>query len=246
MSHADEITALPEDFDNRVRLFPLPELVVFPHAMQPLHIFEPRYCDLLDESIKGDGLIAMATVRPQSIAGGHGFHGIEPTVCIGRVISHSEVEPNRHNILLIGIRRARLIREIDTNRSFRSAQVELIDDIYPVDGSSNRQRLKQRVLHAFDALIPNKSDVQKNLAELMASQMPLGPITDIIAFTMELGTENKLQLLAEGDVDRRATHMAEILEARYEQTHGKIQQLGSAAKDNVAKERVFPPPFSLN
>jgi ATP-dependent Lon protease len=47
MDNLEEITRLPDDFDGQVRLFPLPELVLFPHALQPVHIFEPRYCELL-------------------------------------------------------------------------------------------------------------------------------------------------------------------------------------------------------
>src|SRR5688500_2748976 len=123
MSDLEQVTRLPQDFDGCVRLFPLPELVVFPHAMQPLHIFEPRYCDMLLESLATDKLIAMATLtsgvgdllspRP----------AIAATVCIGKVVSHAETEDGRHNILLIGAKRARVIREIDTNRSFRMAEV---------------------------------------------------------------------------------------------------------------------------
>ena len=52
---------LPKDFDNEVRLFPLPELVLFPGVMQGLHIFEPRYLTMLDDVLKTDHrLIGMA------------------------------------------------------------------------------------------------------------------------------------------------------------------------------------------
>ena len=62
MHNLEDVTRLPDDFDGLVRLFPLPELVAFPHAMQPLHIFEPRYCEMLAESLAGDRLIAMSTL----------------------------------------------------------------------------------------------------------------------------------------------------------------------------------------
>ena len=62
MHNLEDVTRLPDDFDGRVRLFPLPELVVFPHAMQPLHIFEPRYCEMLADSLNTDQLIAITTL----------------------------------------------------------------------------------------------------------------------------------------------------------------------------------------
>ena len=69
MDEMDAVTRLPDDFDGRVRLFPLPELVLFPHAMQPLHIFEPRYCEMLGEAMAGDHLIAMSTLTGGNMAG---------------------------------------------------------------------------------------------------------------------------------------------------------------------------------
>ena len=49
MGDLEDLVRLPDDFDGHVRLFPLPSMVLFPHAMQPLHIFEPRYCEMLNE-----------------------------------------------------------------------------------------------------------------------------------------------------------------------------------------------------
>ena len=61
MSHLeDDLAFMPDKFSGRARLFPLPNLVMFPHVIQPLHIFEPRYVDLLHDAIEGDRLIAMA------------------------------------------------------------------------------------------------------------------------------------------------------------------------------------------
>ena len=58
----------PQDFCGTVRLFPLPNLVLFPNVLQPLHIFEPRYCDMLAEAMSSDRLIAMAFLLTASEA----------------------------------------------------------------------------------------------------------------------------------------------------------------------------------
>ena len=59
-----EKLGLPTDFDGIVRLFPLPNLVMFPHVIQALHIFEPRYCEMLSEALESDHLITMAVLEP--------------------------------------------------------------------------------------------------------------------------------------------------------------------------------------
>lgn len=239
MTDLEQFTQLPSDFDGRVRLFPLPELVVFPNAMQPLHIFEPRYCEMLEEAMSADRLIAMAT-----LAGGwHEASGDQPpidrNVCICRIVSHAPTEDDHHNILVVGLRRAKIIQEDESHRAFRTARVEIVDDVYSSGGASNRAALKRRLLDAFRKLIPEVADVQKNLHELMASQMRLGAVTDIIGFTMQFDGASKLALLGESDVDRRAELLIEILQRR-------VAEGEQVASLSVPHGGRFPPPFSVN
>ncbi len=262
MANMDDTIELPEDFSGQVRLFPLPDLVVFPHAMQPLHIFEPRYCEMLEDALASDRLIAMAT-----LAGGiQSLHAQQPpihtTVCIGKIVSHVETEDGRHNILLIGAKRATVRRELLTNRSFRIADVDVASDFHPPGDMTEYFVLKREVLEAFSAIIPASATVQQNLHELMAGQMGLGPITDIISFTLPLSTEAKLSLLAESDVCQRARLLTRMLRERFIDKQGfgggnpgsqlgiseseKTQLAQWAAQLGDDSERGFPPPFSAN
>ena len=244
MTDLEQFTELPSDFDGLVRLFPLPEMVVFPNAMQPLHIFEPRYCEMLEDSLACDRIIAMATLEP-------GWHGassgdaesravpINPYVCISRIVSHAPSDDDRHNILVVGLRRARILQEQQTGRSFRTARVEVLDDFYPASGASGRAELKRQLLDSFRKLIPDLADVQKNLHELMASQMRLGAVTDIIGFTMQFDGASKLKLLGLCDVDERARLLIKILNQRVaSDEHSNAFSIPPSGK--------FPPPFSLN
>ena len=270
MHDLSDVTRLPDDFDGRVRLFPLPGLVLFPHAMQPLHIFEPRYCELLLESLKGDRLIAMATlsgpgpgtpaagnpVAGAPVTGDAGIPGggtgpaIDPIVCIGKIISHAELEDDRHNILLVGAQRARVRHEFDAGRPFRIGEVDVLPDIYSPAGAQRRRKLKQELLDAFAAIVPATSGAKKSLHELMAGQMGLGPITDIIAYTLPFEIDDKLRLLAESDVDDRARDLVELLRSgRIELSSVSVeeQSLGPfESDDGTPREPGFPPPFSLN
>ena len=243
MHNLDDVTELPDDFDGRVRLFPLPELVVFPHAMQPLHIFEPRYCDLLHDALDSDHLIAMATLTGGISTTAEHAPPIATTVCLGKIISHAEVENDRHNILLVGIRRAKIIREIDAGRAFRIADIDVSEDVYPPVGAEARIELKRRLLDAFGDIIPVSGSVQKNLHELMAGQMGLGPITDIVSYTLPFDAEEKLRLLAEPDVDARAEELISILKT------GKIELHSVSVEEQSIDQNPndkFPPPFSAN
>lgn len=243
MQNLEDVSRLPDDFDGRVRLFPLPELVVFPHAMQPLHIFEPRYCEMLRDALDSDQLIAMATLTGGISTIAEAGPPIASTVCLGKIISHAEVENDRHNILLVGIRRARIVRELDTARSYRLAEIEITSDVYPPAGAEGRSSLKEELLKAFGEIIPVSATIQKNLHELLAGQMGLGPITDIVSYTLPFDAVDKLTLLAESNVDARAGRLIDLLRS------GKIKlhsvSIEEQALDDSDRED-FPPPFSTN
>ncbi|QDT04647.1 Lon protease [Rubripirellula lacrimiformis] len=245
MDDLNDVTKLPDDFDGQVRLFPLPELVLFPHAMQPLHIFEPRYIDMLSESLATDRLIAMATLTGGVATMPGDCPPIASTVCIGKIVSHADLGDDRHNVLLIGTQRARIVREHDAPRSFRIAEVDVDQDVYPPHGAEDRLNLKRDLLAAFADIIPASASVQKNLHELMAGQMGLGPITDIISYTLPFMVEAKLKLLAQPDVDQRAAQLIELLKSGAVQLHS-VSSEEQSFETQTAKDERFPPPFSLN
>lgn len=250
MHNLDDVTRLPDDFDGRVRLFPLPQMVLFPHAMQPLHLFEPRYCEMLAESLDSDQLIAMATYEEadSSLMLGHSaasLPSISPFVCIGKIITHSELENDRHNILLVGAKRAQIVNELDVGRSFRIAKVEVIDDFYSPARAESRPQLKQLLLQAFGEVIPASPTVKANLHELMAGQMGLGPITDIISYTLPFDTPDKLELLSVSDVDERAEMLIQMLQSGKVQLHSVSNEDQQSDPSDASEER-FPPPFSVN
>ncbi|MCM2372260.1 LON peptidase substrate-binding domain-containing protein [Aporhodopirellula aestuarii] len=249
MNPFSDVTQLPDDFDGQVRLFPLPGLVLFPHAMQPLHVFEPRYVEMLREALATDQLITMATLLDPYAVPVTSPPAVAKTVCIGKIVSHAELAGDRHNILLVGVRRAKIRRELETTRPFRSAQVDLIDDFYVPAATAQRNELKRRLLTSFGKIIPPKAGSQKSLHDLMAGQMGVGPITDIIAYTLPFEPEDKLKLLEMSDVDARAEHLIRLID------RGDIdlQSVSSGEKAMESHENPqrpldnrFPPPFSVN
>ncbi len=234
MSSDDLSPVIPEDFGGTVRLFPLPNVVFFPHVILPLHIFEPRYCDLLEEALATDRLIAMSLLLPgwekQS-----GRPAIAPMTCLGKIISHARLPEGRHNIMLAGLRRAAILKELPLKKTFRRAQVELLHDHYPANGATNRPIVQRHLLECFQQFVPKTSLAQEQFEQLLSQQISLGMLTDIVAFTINLPLPLKQQLLNEWQVDRRAG----LLLRQMEQLLGKPLAGSSAV-------RIFPPEFSPN
>lgn len=232
MSLFDDMKELPEGGTTDVRLLPLPNLVMFPHVLQPLQINQPRYCQLLRDAVKDDSLIATALLEPGWELDYERGPEIASVVCIGRVVSQIEESTGCHNILLMGVRRAQVRRELVTEQPYREAEVRLLGDYLPTADAQQRQRLRRDLVARFRSYLPTTEAVQEQFERLLSSQLPLGVLTDIVAFTLNLDLQVKQQLLQQLNVDRRA----ELLLDRFDQLEHSQR----------VSTRRFPPVFSLN
>lgn len=106
----------------RVPIFPLPGAILFPRAQLPLHIFEPRYREMVRDAIDGAGQIAM--IQPHRIDDDNKAP-LYPVGCVGEVVGVEELEDGRFNIVLLGSNRFRLVREAETDTSYRCAEVDI-------------------------------------------------------------------------------------------------------------------------
>src|SRR5947209_4114241 len=85
-----------------VPLFPLPNVVLFPRAVLPLHIFEERYRAMMADALAGDRQVAMALLKPGWEKNYYARPAIEPVVCLGRILSHERLPDGCYNFLLQG------------------------------------------------------------------------------------------------------------------------------------------------
>lgn len=237
MTNLHNSGAWPEDFCGRARLFPLPNLVLFPHVVQPLHIFEPRYCDMLADALANDRLIAMALLQPGWEKQYQDRPPIASTVCVGKIISHTPTDDGRHNILLLGGKRGKIIQEIDADQSFRVAELQIIEDLYPLEEEAQRSSLTARLQELFMHFVPDGLATQESFKQLLGRQLPLGSLTDTITYALNLPLAIKQQLLAENNVDIRCRILMRCLEQKLKSSPGDAL---STDLDN------FPPPFSEN
>ena len=235
--NAEDLVFDETRFSGAARLFPLPDLVMFPHVMQPLHIFEPRYRDMLNAALDSDGLIAMSVLAPGWEGAYEGRPALLPHVCLGKVVAHQRLDDGCYNLMLLGMRRARILEEKPRGRSFREAELVLLDDSYSVEGEADRAEVQAALTDRFQEALPLAADstAEEPVRELLAAEVPLGVLTDLISFALPLEAALKRELLAECDVDRRASLLLDAL--------SNPTQPPAAAP---AKALKFPPRFSRN
>ena len=108
---------------RRLSIFPLPGAILFPGLQLPLHIFEPRYRELVGSALAKDRLIGM--IQPQRNSDGAPLYEIG---CVGRIGDVEALEDGRYNIVLEGEARFRVLRELDVTTAFRQVEAEFIED----------------------------------------------------------------------------------------------------------------------
>jgi Lon protease-like protein len=199
--------------------------------VQALHVFEPRYLQLLEDALAGDQLIAMALLQPGWEVDYDGRPAIFPMVCVGRVLAHARLESGRYNIMLQGTRRAALVREFPPDLPFRLAEVAILEDLYPAGGAKRRRQRQQVLLDTFRRLALPSSAVHAQIDELTSKHVPLGKLLDVMSYALPLKPVSKQRLLAEWNVDARSDLLLEQMQTLLE---------------GASTDGRFPPGFSDN
>ena len=122
-------------------IFPLPNVVLFPNVLLPLHIFESRYRDMVRDALAGSRHIGMVLLRPGYEAEYEGRPPIYPVGCAG-LITHAHERPDgRYDIVLRGVEKVRVEAE-DHSRAYRLASVSVLPE--PVEGEDVTTLRRQR------------------------------------------------------------------------------------------------------
>ena len=199
---------------SAVPLFPLPNVVLFPRAVLPLHIFEERYKAMTADALRGDRQIAMALLAQGWEKNYHGRPVIEPVVCIGTILTHERLPDGRYNFLLQGHTRARVIDEKETEyESYRIAELEPLAETLAMEIDLDEDR--RRLLCTFENGSLTSTGIGQKFQDLLQTSIPTAHIADLIAFHFLEDIPLKQALLAERDVRRRVARVAEAFESLY-------------------------------
>jgi uncharacterized protein len=226
----DDSAASSARVHRAVPLFPLPNVVLFPRAVLPLHIFEERYKTMTADALAGKRQIAMALLRPGWEKSYYGRPPIEPVVCIGTILSHERLEDGKYNFLLQGHARARIVSEPKADdRPYRVADLEALAEITVSESELLPQRDKFVAHFTKGALATSGLGIQ--LLKLLSSPLPTAEITDIVAFNFFDDAVLKQALLAEVNV-----------KARIEQTLAELESLALRVRTAAAAASIGAPP----
>jgi len=158
-----------------IRLFPLPEVVLLPGTLLPLHIFEPRYRQMVADALEGDRTIGMAMLEPgwEEAAGNPRIHSVGGA---GEIVESEKLPDGRYNILLESRFRYRILQEEDRATPYRVAKVEEIASV-PFPGEDDETRARGRAAGLFESLrgsleLPPMPEESLS-AERFASEMAL-------------------------------------------------------------------------
>ncbi len=191
---------LPSSYLKAVPLFALPNIVLFPRAVLPLHVFEERYRTMTADALGGRRTMAMALLKPGWEKNYYGRPAIDHVVCLGEILNHEQLPDGKYNFLLQGVVRARIVHEHDSH-PYRTVDLERLPEtpVTELDLSDQRQRLTELLGTDFATFLPAAQPFE----QLLAGPLPTADIADLIAFHLLDDVPLKQSLLAECDVRRR-------------------------------------------
>jgi Lon protease-like protein len=221
-------------FNGIARLFPLPNLVLFPNVMQPLHIFEPRYRQMTADALAGDRFIALVLLQAGWEKDYAGTPAVSPVACLGKIIAEQRLDDGRFNILLRGQCRVHIDQEIPEKKPWRQARVHVLEEVDAPDLQAQR-KLRRQLVRCVPSWLSSYQAVA-DIRKLLKSELPLSVLGDILTFALPLDTSFKQQMLEELSMERRLRALLRYLQ------DGEAPAAMAAAK----VERTFPPEFSVN
>ena len=197
-----------------IPIFPLPNVVLFPSALLPLHIFEPRYRAMVADALEGERLIGMVMLRP----GWEPHYESEPQVypvgCAGFITHADRLPDGRYNIMLRGLEKFRIVNERgarEGDQRYRCARVEAIEETARTRDLHGMQMARARLERLIAKCLQRSTDdpVPKDI-----------PDEDLVhAIAQHLDPLEKQALLECDGFLARCIALVELLEMRLIASH---------------------------
>ena len=191
-----------------IPIFPLPNVVLFPNVFLPLHIFEPRYRQMVADALAGDRIIGMVLLRPGWEGNYEGRPPVYPIGCAG-LITHAEpLADGRYNIVLRGLEKFRILDE-QTGHDYRIAHIQtLMEEINDAERASMRS--ERRRLEALLVPQPEGRGSDAKVPPTMADE----DLVNALAQYLELEPVEKQALLEREGLLARCRSLIELLEMK--------------------------------
>ena len=198
-----------KDLPNQIPVFPLSNFIIFPKTTVPLNIFEPRYIEMVNDSMKSNKLIGV--IQPKNTNNEEDIPKLHNVGCLGKIISFRETEDNRYLIELKGLIRFKKIKEINTENKYRILEVEYDDFNHDLD-NKKKEELKfsdlELIFKDLKSLFEKKGFIINWKA---LEKQSLDETINALAMASPFSLEEKQVLLESKNLDVRKNKISEIL-----------------------------------
>ena len=195
------------ELPNRIPVFPLSNFIIFPKATVPLNIFEERYIEMVDDSMRGTRMIGMIQPKKTLNNSVPELYGVG---CLGRITSFNETEEGRYFIIINGLNRFKIVNEISNNKLYREFNVSY--DEFENDKKLNDEEIK---FSDLELIFKNlKKLFQKNgyiINWKEIEKQNLEQTINTLSMASPFSVEEKQALLESKDISSRKFKIEEIL-----------------------------------
>ena len=196
------------NFPKIISVFPLSNFIIFPNTTVPLNIFEPRYLDMINDSMKSDKLIGM--IQPKNSRDENDVPKLHHVGCLGKITSFRETEDGRYLIELKGKIRFKIINEVNTDKKYRSVEVDykgFVNDL-----SDEKEKLNFSDLELIFKDLKSLFEKRGFIINWKAlEKQSLDETINALAMASPFSLEEKQILLEAKNLDVRKNKIAEIL-----------------------------------
>ena len=197
-----------EELPIKIPVFPLSNFIIFPKTTVPLNIFEPRYIDMINDSMKSNKVIGM--IQPKSSLNEKNIPELHEIGCLGKITSFRETEDGRYLIELKGLIRFKNVKELDTEKKYRVLNVNYENFIQ--DLNSEKEDLKFSDLELIFKDLKTLFEKRGFIINWKALQkQSLDETINALAMASPFSLEEKQILLEAKNLDIRKNKIAEIL-----------------------------------
>ena len=196
------------ELPKKISVFPLNNFIIFPKTTVPLNIFEPRYIDMVNDSMKSNKLIGL--IQPKKKIDDLSAPILHNIGCLGKITSFKETEDGRYLIELKGIIRFEIMREVETAKKYREYEIDYSRFNHDLDDKKEQLKFSELELIFKDLkTLFEKRGFIVNWKKL--EKQSLDEIINALAMASPFSLEEKQVLLEAENLNIRKNKIAEIL-----------------------------------
>ena len=197
-----------KDLPNQIPVFPLSNFIIFPKTTVPLNIFEPRYIEMINDSMRSNKLIGM--IQPKKYDDNSTIPSLYDVGCLGKIITFKETDDGRYLIELKGLIRFKKISEIETENKYRILKVNFNE--FGDDLNSTKEEMKfsdlELIFKDLKSLFEKKGFIINWKA---LEKQRLDETINALAMASPFSLEEKQVLLESKNLETRKQKISEII-----------------------------------